>query len=49
MKRVTVTPDCYAPLWCLTWLTTPQLYLCGYLRREDAKAKARAVGWEIVQ
>ena len=49
MKRVTLTPDPYAPLWCLTWLTTPPLYLCGYLRREDAEAKARAEGWEIVQ
>ena len=41
MKRVTLTPDPYAPLWRLTWLTTPPLYLCGYLRREDAEAKAR--------
>ena len=43
MMRVTLTPDPYAPLWCLTWFTTPPLYLCGYLRREDAEAKARVV------
>ena len=48
LMRVTLTPDCYAPLWRLAWLTTPPLYLCGYLRREDAEAKARAEGWEIV-
>ena len=48
MKRVTLTPDPYAPLWRLAWLTTPPLYLCGYLRREDAEAKVRAEGWEIV-
>lgn len=39
--------DPYAPLWCLTWLATPALYLCGFLRREDAEAKARAEGWEV--
>ena len=48
MKRVSLTPDPSAPLWCLAWLTTPPLYLCGYLHREDAEAKARADGWEIV-
>ena len=48
MKRVTLTPDPYAPLWCLTWLTGRGVYLCGYLRREDAEAKTRAEGWKIV-
>lgn len=48
MIRVSLTRDPYAPLWCLTWLATSALYLCGFLRREDAEAKARAEGWEIV-
>ena len=47
-RSIFLTPDPYAPLWRLTWLTTPPLYLCGYLRREDAEAKAGAEGWEIV-
>lgn len=60
MKRVSLTRAPYAPLWCLWWLNPPfalawdrpgvesSTYLCGYLRREDAEAKARAEGWEIV-
>ncbi|GEM_PF-6517246 len=60
-RRVRLTRDDAAPLWALWWLNPPfplvgdregipsSTYLCGFLRREDALAKAAREGWEVVE
>lgn len=49
------------PLWCLYWVDPPGTYLwdregiptspylCGYLQRQDAEAKAAREGWEVIE
>ena len=59
-RRVRLTRDDAAPLWCLWWLNPPyalnwdrpgvpsSTYLCGYLSKQEAAAKATREGWEVV-